>query len=135
MILTITGVFFTVLYVWFGFSFKMPVFAVFSSFIETRMFVTFRTNFADELIILLCLAGFFLMMFSKEKNEKEYFDSLRLKAFAKTIILNTILLFLSCLFVYGYGFIIALVLNCFSIFIFYLIFFYFLKYKYSQTGL
>jgi len=137
LLLTFIGFILTVLYLYFDFAFKINVFAIFSSFIETRMFVTFKTNFADETIILICLAGFFLLMFTKEKTEKEYFDTIRLKAFAKAIIVNNIFLFLSCLFVYGYGFILVVIINCFSISIFYLIFFYIIKYrwrkKYSES--
>jgi len=127
LFLIIFGIALAVLYLWFDFRFSMPVFAIYSSFLETKMFVTFRTNFADELILLLCLTGFFFIMFSKEKNESENLDSARAKALAKAIISNNIFLLFSILFIYGYGFIAILVLNLFSFSLFYLFFFYLLK--------
>jgi hypothetical protein len=118
-----------VFYLWFDFRLIVPVFAVFSSFLETKMFTTFRTNIADELIILSFLTGFFFLTFSKEKTESEILDQIRTKAFSKAILANVGLLIFSILFIYGNGFLAILLLNLFSIFIFYLIFLYFLKRK------
>ncbi|MEI6059761.1 MAG: hypothetical protein WCR72_03580 [Bacteroidota bacterium] len=125
--LVMSGTVFAVLYVWFGFSFSMPVFAVYSSFLETKMFVIFRTNFVDELILTLLVAGLILIMFSKEKIESENLNLVRFKAMVKAIIANNILILCSILFVYGSGFVAILVLNLFSLSVFYLCFFYFLK--------
>jgi hypothetical protein len=127
--LTLSGIALGVLYLWFDFRFSMPVFAIFSSFLETKMFVTFRTNFADDLILLLLIVGFGLIVLSKEKFEFENLDAARAKALVKAIISNNIFLLFSILFVYGSGFIAILVLNLFSLSLFYLIFFYFLKRK------
>ena len=127
--LTLTGTIFAVLYQWFDFRFLMPVFAVYSSFFETRMFVSFKTNFADELILLLLLIGLFLILFSKEKNESEILDSFRTRALLKAVISNNILLLFSILFIYGAGFIGILVLNIFSFSLFYLFFFYLFKFR------
>lgn len=128
-ILTLSGIALGVLYNWFDFRFSMPVFAVYSSFLLTKMFVTFKTNFADELILLLMIVGFCLITFSKEKIEFEYLDSARTKALAKAVILNNIFLLFCILFVYGSGFIAILVLNLFSFSLFYLFFFYLLRRK------
>jgi len=129
LFLTLGGIAMAVLYIWFDFRFIMPVFAVFSSFVETKMFATFRTNFADELAMLLLIAGLGLIVFSKEKNETENLTLVRNKALAKASIANTVFLLFSILFVYGSGFIGILVLNLFAFSIFYLIFFFFLKRK------
>ena len=127
--LTLSGSVLGVLYTWFDFRFSIPVFAVYSSFLKTKMFETFRTNFADELILLLLIAGLGLMVFSKEKIEFENLDSARTKALVRAVILNNIFLFFCILFVYGSGFIAILVLNLFSLSLFYLLFFYLLKHK------
>ena len=127
--LTLSGSVLGVLYNWFDFRFSMPVFAIYSSFLKTKMFETFKTNFADELILLLLITGLGLMVFSKEKIEFENLDSARIKAMVKDIISNNIFLLFSILFVYGSGFIAILVLNLFSLSLFYLLFFYLLKHK------
>ncbi len=129
VLLALSGSILAVLYIWFDFRFTMPVFAVFSSFMETKMLVTFRTNFADELILLLLICGFGLIVFSKEKNETDNLDPLRIKALVKAIIANTVLLLFSILFVFGSGFIAVLVFNLFSVPIFYIFFFYLVERK------
>ncbi|MBK6963010.1 MAG: hypothetical protein IPH20_03520 [Bacteroidales bacterium] len=134
-ILALAGIVMLVLYLVFDFRFTMPVFAIVSSFLETRIFVTFRTNFADELILILLISGFGLMVFSKEKEESENLNSLREKAMFKATILNNILLLCTVLFVYGSGFLAILVLNMISLLIFYLIFFYVLKGKMKSSGI
>jgi hypothetical protein len=123
----LSGVVLAILYIWFDFRFTIPVFALFSSFMETKMFVTFNTNFADELIMLLFICGFGLLVFSKEKVESENLDSIRNKSLVMATISNNILLLCSVLFVYGSGFIAILVLNLITLPVFYLCFFYFMK--------
>lgn len=122
--LCLCGIVLAVFYLWFDFRFTLPVFAVYSSFFETKMFATFRTNFADELTLLLLISGMSLIVFSKEKNETENIDALRLKALTIAVIANNILLLFSVLFIYGTGFLSVLVFNLISFSIFYLLFFY-----------
>jgi len=124
-----------VFYIWFDFRLILPVLAVVSSFLETKTFIILQTNVADELILLSFLAGFFFLIFSKEKTETVYLDQLRARAFSKAVVANMVLLLFSILFVYGNGFLAIILLNLFSGFIFYLIFFYFLKRKELKKGL
>jgi len=129
LFLTLSGIISAVFYLWFDFRFTLPVFAVFSSFLETKMFTTFRTNFADDLTLLLLISGLALIVFSKEKIESENLNSFRARAITNALIVNNLFLFLSILFVFGTGFIAVLVINLFSFSIFYLIFFYIMKQK------
>jgi hypothetical protein len=122
--LLMAGTVSAIFYIWFDFRFKVPVFAVYSSFLETKLFSVFRTNFSEELTLLLLISGLSLVMFSKEKNESESLDLIRSRALFKALAVNNILLFLSVLLIYGSGFIAILVINIFSFFIFYLLFFY-----------
>jgi len=128
-VITLIGIILSVFYLFFDFRFTMPVFAVYSSFIHTKIFATFKTNYADELVLIFLLIGLFFISFSKEKIESENIDSIRYKSLIKSILFNFIFLFISILFVFGTGFIYVLVLNLFSFFIFYLIFFNFYKLK------
>ena len=127
--LTLCGTFLAVLYVEFNFKFKMPVFEVYSSFLRTRTMVTKTTNFADELILILLITGLGLVVFSKEKVESENLDSIRVAAFARALLTNIVFLLLSVIFIYGMGFITALVFNQISFSLFYIVFFFFLKRK------
>lgn len=124
ILLTFCGSVMAILYFCLDFRFKMPVFAIFSAFLETKMFVTFQTNFADELILILLVTGISLVVFSKEKNEMEIPYNKRSDAMFKAILANNILLLLSILFVFGSGFIVVLVFNLISVSVLYLLFFY-----------
>lgn len=109
-----------VLYQWFDFRIMIPVFALFSSFLQTKYFTVVQTNAADEIILLLLLAGLFILSFTKEKNESDETEKIRYTALLLSFITNTAILVFSVLFFYGNGFLGILFLNLFSPFILYL---------------
>ena len=129
LILFVFGCILSIVYIWFNFQLRMPVFAIYSAFVEKKIFTIFKTNVADELILILLLSGFLLIVFSREKQENLIPEFLRLKAFMYSLIVNTALLLFSVIFVYGSGFIAVLVFNIISIPVFYLTAFYILKKK------
>jgi hypothetical protein len=100
VVLAILGIVLAVMYLGFNFRFTMPVFAVYSSFLEIKTLATFRTNFADELTLFLLITGLALIVLSKEKNETDNIDLLRSKAMIKAVITNNIIILFSILFVY-----------------------------------
>jgi len=133
LLLTLAGTTLAVLYLWLDLRIKLPVFAVFSSFLETKMLVSFRTNITDELVMILLIAGTGLLVFSQEKNEAEHLPALRFRAMTKALISNNILLLFSVVFIYGSGFLGILVINMISLSLFYLMYFYLLKRKKQIT--
>jgi hypothetical protein len=120
----ITGMVFSILYLKFDFNYTTSVFAVISIYLENRFFIITKTNIIDEITLMLFVVGFALIVFSKEKNEVAYLDALREKALVKAVLANTFLMLFSIFYIYGGGFLGVLVFNVFSVFIFYLIFFY-----------
>jgi hypothetical protein len=129
--LLVTGIALAIFYIWFDFRFTIPVFAVYSVFLETKIFETFRTNFADELTLLFLICGLGMIVFSRQKTEFAGLDLIRFKALSLAVITNTVFLLLSVIFVYGSGFMGILVINVISLFVFYLTFFFFIKRKKS----
>lgn len=129
--LVVAGLIFTFLYDR-GVSIDAPVLAVISSFLRTRYFIVFNANITDELALASYLTGLILLSISKEKTESPHLSEFRSKALLSGIILNSIFILFSIVFLFGSSFIIALILNVFSFFIFYLISFYFFKIK-SKT--
>ena len=123
--LLLIGIIFSVFYLKFDFKYTTSVFALISIYLENRFFVVTQTNIIDELILILFVIGFGLLVFSKEKNEVESHIVLREKAIVKASIANTIFILISIIFIYGGGFLGVLVLNLFTVFVFYLLFFYF----------
>jgi len=121
MVLAFAGTILAIIYIFFDFTLKIKVFAVYSSFLATKYFTTFKTNIFDELTLLLLISGLALIVFT---NETEDLDLFRFRAFFRAMIANTVFLLLSVVFVYGTGFIAILVANIFTLLIFYLLFFY-----------
>ncbi|HKI88492.1 MAG TPA: hypothetical protein VKA38_05645 [Draconibacterium sp.] len=100
-----------------------------NSLIETKIFAIFKTNVAEKLILLLFIAGFFMLSFSKEKNENHCLRAVRIQAVNQTILVYIFWQIFSVMFVFGNGFIPILVLNIILPFIIYLVIFYSKKYK------
>jgi amino acid transporter len=107
----------------------MPVFAIFSNVTEPKILAIFQTNIVEELILLLFIAGFFMITFSKEKDEKHCLRAVRIKAANQTILIYIFWLIFSIMFVFGNGFNFILVLNIILPFVIYLILFYSKKNK------
>jgi len=116
-----------VYYTFSDFRLMLPVFAIFSSFLETKAFTVVQTNLADELILLCLLTGCFFVVFSKEKNENEQTNLIRFQALWWSILANIFLQAISVIFLYGSAFMAILFLNLFSVFLFYFCFFFFMK--------
>jgi len=127
ILMIFAGAILTFFYFGFDFRFEMPVLALFSSYMESKFFATFRTNIADELIMILFLSGLFMLSFSEDKNELDFYKSLRIKALIKTAVAESIIVVLILLFVYGTGFMAFSIINLFLPFILYLIIFNILK--------
>ena len=128
-ILTSLGLVLSTGYLFFDMRFTLPVFAISSSYMETKFFTVFTTNFADELILLLLLSGLGLVIFSAEKDESEKYKLFRYQALTRAFGINIAINLLAILFIYGAVYIGFLVINLFSIQLTYLYFFYNLKRK------
>jgi hypothetical protein len=93
----------------------IKVFSVFSYYFDKRYFSVISNNIGEEIIMILILTGLFLLSFSKLRNESEVTVLLRLKALFISLYINTFILILSVVFIYGLGFIAITVANCFSL--------------------
>lgn len=94
---------FAYLYFWGGKPeiFNIKIFAIVTTYLETRFFVVSQTNILDELAAILVISGITLISFSKEKNENEHFEELRIKALINAMYLTVVFWLLSFLFIYG----------------------------------
>lgn len=128
-LLILTGLVFTILYSLFNFQVTIPVPAILSAFTSVKFFTSYKSNFADELILLSLILGFLLVVFSKDKNEIYSLRVIRMKALLKTIIMYICFNIFTVLFVYGNFFLAFLIINLFSPFVFYLFFFSLMKLK------
>lgn len=101
----------------------LPVFAIYSSFLETKTFQFITNNIAEEISSVFILAGLILIGFSEIKSENENTNLIRFKSLIYSVYLNTFLLFLTTIFVYGFGFITVLIINMISQIALYIIIF------------
>ncbi|MEP0862479.1 MAG: hypothetical protein HRF52_13665 [Ignavibacterium sp.] len=107
----------------------LPVFSLYSSFLETKTFQIITNNISEEIVALLLLVGLLLLNFSKEKIEIEQTDKLRFRALITSVFVNSMLMILSTLFIYGFAFVNVLMLNMFSQLIIYQMIFRFLIFR------
>ena len=81
--------------------FKVKVFALASLYLEKTYCAIIQTNLLDELAAVLFIAGWTISAFSKEKDEKEEYNSLRVKALIHSLFFTLGLWALAFLLIYG----------------------------------
>ena len=101
----------------------VPVFAIYSSYLNKVIFGITQTNLADEMAIILLLFGLALLAVSKQKLEKDHYMKMRVNALVWSVFLNTILMVVAALTFFGMGYLIILIINAFSQLVIYLILF------------
>jgi len=123
IILIFIGIGMTAVYSLHRVDWQFPVFAVSSSYLESRYFAVIRTNIYEEIMFLIYFTGFIMTAFSKEKTELEAYPKLRGEAWQAAILFNASLLIFGTIFLYGKGFMMLIIFNIFSVFVFYLFIF------------
>lgn len=100
---------------------------------KTHYFTMVNTNITNTLIGLLFIIGGLLVSFSKEKNEDEFIQSLRLSSLSWAILANYLLLVFAFLFIYGIAFLQVMIYNMFTTLVIYIIRFNYVLYRYSKN--
>ena len=135
LVLILAGI--TLLILKFKFNWKpdfleLKIFAFYSFYIEAKSFTFITHQVIEEIGGVLLLSGMFMVAFSREKEESEILDALRLKAFLLTSYLNLIYLLISILFFYGFGFVGALTFYVVFWLASYILSFRYLVYRHSR---
>jgi hypothetical protein len=94
------------------------VFAIAESLFE---FSFIKNNVFDEITSLLLIIGAIFIAFSREKSEDEYISKIRLDSLVWATYVNYIIVILAIIFVYDFGFYWVILLNMFTILIFFII--------------
>ena len=111
---------------------NFPVFFGNDDFGMLVFFQLQRVNLAFTITFLLLVGGALFIAFAKEKIEDEFINSLRLKAFQYSVLINSSILLLALLLVWGFSFIWVLAFNQFSTLIFFILIFHILLWKNSK---
>lgn len=101
---------------------------------SSKMNWFFDADLVNTIIGVLFIAGALLIGFSKEKNEDEYIDKLRLSALLWAVLLNYLLLIIAFLLVYDIGFITIMIYNMFTVLLLFLFRFHYLLYRAKITA-
>jgi glycerol uptake facilitator-like aquaporin len=137
IIITAVGIVMT--YLRFGLGFipkylEIQVFAIYSSFFETRYFSVIYNNIIEEICGILLLAGILFITTAKEKKESQELNGFRLKSFLLSVYLTAFFLVLSFILVYGFGFVKILMINIYLSLIFYNILFRYFLFLHRKAG-
>ena len=118
-----------------GFEWKGWVFAMWNDEIlgESSAFSFVKTNVTNTVAGLLFLVGALLVGFSKEKREDEFIANLRLSSLLWAVLVNSILLLLSFMFIYGIAFLHVMIYNMFTVLIIFIVRFNFILYKNAKN--
>lgn len=92
-----------------------------SLFEDTQYFTTIQNNVLDEIIGLLIIIGALFITFSREKIEDEYISRMRLNALVWATLINYSILILAIIFMHELVFFHVLVINMFTLLIFFII--------------
>lgn len=87
--------------------FQIPVFAVMTSYAETRYFVIAQTNLLDEAAAILILTGLLFIGFSKERRENAFTMKLRLKALMYAVYVASAFWMLLFMVIFGWPIVVA----------------------------
>ena len=89
---------------------NLKVFAIYSFYIEAKVFTVITHQMLGDLAGILLLSGIFVISFTREKEESAEVDGIRLKAFLVGVYVNFAYLLLSVIFFFGFGFVGAITL-------------------------
>lgn len=121
--------------IFFDFNFKFldfKVLAIYSHgsiFWGPHIFDLVENNVTDEICAVLFIIGATFVAFSKEKEEDEFIGKIRLESLVWATYVNYAILIFCFLFIYDEGFQKVMILNMFSILIFFIIRFNYILYK------
>lgn len=101
--------------------FKVPAIFVDEIFGEKFMFGLTENNVLNEIIGVALIVCFLMVAFSKEKQEDELIEKIRLDSLVWATYANYTVLLFSILFVYGISFLWVMICNMFTILLFFII--------------
>lgn len=121
--IAVAGVLLAVLRFSFGYKpefLNVNVFAVYSRYMDTKVFEVIRNQLIEEISGILVMTGLVIAALSRMKTEHDGVNALRLKSFVISIMLNAVFFTGGLLFTFGLGYMFVLILNSVSMLIFYL---------------
>lgn len=88
-----------------------------------------KNNISDEIASLLLIIGGILVSFSKTKDEDEYISKIRMESLIWATYVNYGILILAIIFVFDLSFFTVLIVNMFTVLLFFIVRFHYMLYK------
>ena len=113
----------------------LKVFAIYSDdfFGSDTIFGLVKNNITDEIVGILFIIGALFVAFSKEKQEDEFIAKTRLESLVWATYINYAILIFCFLFFYSTGFFLVMIINMFTILIFFIFRFYLILYMSKKS--
>lgn len=100
---------------------------------SSKFFQLVKNNITDEIAGVLLIIGALFVAFSREKTEDEFIAKTRLESLVWATYVNYIILIFCFLFFYDMGFFWVMILNMFTILIFFILRYYFILYMSKKS--
>jgi hypothetical protein len=114
IIFSAAGIILAILRFFFGYKpelLKRNVFAIYSQYLGSKFMQVIKNQLLEEVAGVLFMLGLFLIAFTKEKDENEKTNEIRLRSFFTAAYLNVIFVLFSLLFTFGMAFMYMLMAN------------------------
>ncbi len=121
--IAVAGVLLAVLRFSFGYKpefLNVSVFAVYSRYMDTKVFEVIRNQLIEEISGILVMTGLVIAALSRMKTENDLVNDLRLKSFVISAYANAVFFIGGLLLTFGLGYMFVLILNSVSMLVFYL---------------
>ena len=116
-------------------NYEIQVFAFLNDAIlsDIKYCTIIKYGILDELLVISIITGAVFIGFSKTKNEDEFISKIRYESLVWATYLNLGLMILSTLFIYVFSYFNVLIINIFSMLIFFIIRFHFMIFKLNKS--
>ncbi|MFD0993814.1 hypothetical protein [Tenacibaculum geojense] len=102
---------------------------------ENKSFIGIvKNNILDEILAIFIIFSSVLVAFSKERLEDEYISKIRLESLVWAVYVNYGILLFSFLFIYDFSFLWVMILNMFTVLLFFIIKFNWQIFKLKQSA-
>lgn len=101
--------------------FNVPAFFITHIFGDKTFFSSVENNLLNELLGVLVIISSLLVAFSKEKIEDEYISKVRLESLVWAVYFNYGILLISFIFIYDMSFLWVMILNMFTVLLFFIV--------------
>jgi hypothetical protein len=101
--------------------FNVPAIFIDELFGDKHFIGMVYNNILNEILGVLIILSALLVAFSKEKSEDEYISKIRLESLVWAVYLNYAILLISFLFIFDLSFLWVMILNMFTILLFFII--------------